>query len=334
MYNVITEVDKSYSGYINGNYCVRISSRNNRTWETLKYGEKVFKPDFPDSIDLKLTNRCKVGCPYCHEGSFPGGKIFNLDRTIKVLSKLPRVPIELAIGGGDILCNDSMESVTNFIKWAVDYGFEVNGTINIKSFPRDGSLTPGMLRIMSLLDNVGISIENCNLFKEREDEILDTSDPVKVAISGVPWRNKVFHVILGIFSVSDLRDVLKGLYSWDCDKLLILGYKSFGRGKNMNPLNKELIEEYREVIKDYLHHEKERTTTIGFDNLALEQLDLKSIVQKNHWEKFYLGEEFTNSMYIDAVEETFAPTSRSTDRMKWKDISLLDYFQKYHTEWL
>ena len=41
-------------------------------------------------------------------------------------------------------------------------------------------------------------------------------------------------------------------------------------------------------------------------------------------------------MYIDAVEETFAPTSRSPleERVKWCDTgSVVEYFKNNHKPW-
>ena len=66
---------------------------------------------------------------------------------------------------------------------------------------------------------------------------------------------------------------------------------------------------------------------IAFDNLALEQLDIKSALTDSEWNTFYLGDECSHSMYIDAVEGKFARTSRSEDRVSWDSIRLLDYFK-------
>ena len=50
---------------------------------------------------------------------------------------------------------------------------------------------------------------------------------------------------------------------------------------------------------------------------------------KSEWEKFYLGPEFTSSMYIDAVRGEFSGYSTSPDRISWNDIDLITYFRNY-----
>ena len=150
---------------------------------------------------------------------------------------------------------------------------------------------------------------------------------------------QVFHVILGIIPPDDLKSILMSVSPWS-DRVLILGYKHFGRGKSMNPLTPDLIREYRDIIwevsqkkstfspNDLKRMKAERA--IGFDNLALQQLDLKNHIHPEVWDKLYLGEEFTNTMYIDGVKGEFAPTSRSTERIRWDSIGLIDYFKNNH----
>jgi hypothetical protein len=44
------------------------------------------------------------------------------------------------------------------------------------------------------------------------------------------------------------------------------------------------------------------------------------------WDKFYMGDDFCFTMYIDAVKQEYAPTSRDANRMSFDEISLTDYF--------
>lgn len=71
---------------------------------------------------------------------------------------------------------------------------------------------------------------------------------------------------------------------------------------------------------------------IGFDNLALEQLDIESSLLPSEWDELYNGDDFSSSMYIDAVEEKFAPTSRSpyNERVSWDSVDLIEYFKNNH----
>lgn len=59
---------------------------------------------------------------------------------------------------------------------------------------------------------------------------------------------------------------------------------------------------------------------ISFDNLAINQLEVKSLMNPKQWEAFYMGDDgidgslTSSSMFIDAVEGTFAINSCSMDR--------------------
>jgi hypothetical protein len=83
-------------------------------------------------------------------------------------------------------------------------------------------------------------------------------------------------------------------------------------------------------LKHYLKNLIESTQTdlksLGFDNLAIEQLGIKGMVDGEKWKGIYLGDEGTCSMYIDAVKGEFARTSRSPERVSWNDVKLLDYY--------
>ena len=68
---------------------------------------------------------------------------------------------------------------------------------------------------------------------------------------------------------------------------------------------------------------------IAFDNLALKQLDVKSMLPEKVWDSCFMGEDFTFTMYVDGVKEQYAPTSSSSNRTSFNEISLLDYFTKY-----
>ena len=58
--------------YRNGNVDTTIYSDGTKERFTM---DDEFKPDFAENMDIKLCNRCDVGCAACHEGSTPDGKL-------------------------------------------------------------------------------------------------------------------------------------------------------------------------------------------------------------------------------------------------------------------
>ena len=83
--------------------------KNGNYWKCIADDGTVIKfnqedkliPEYPDSFDYKITNKCNRGCAMCHENSKPDGlhgDIMN-DKFIETL--LPYT--ELAVGGGNPL---------------------------------------------------------------------------------------------------------------------------------------------------------------------------------------------------------------------------------------
>jgi len=348
-----TILNKNKAYYLNGNYMVFYDYGDRQFKRCLRIGED-FEAEFPDSIDLKITNKCSHNCPYCHESSVSDGASFNLDHTIEILKQLPKYPIEIAIGGGNIL--DIPNETVKLINWCNDYGFKTRITVNhkdIKRFclkvPKDKKvkikITPeeGMIQeIGTKVGGVGISLdpnllpETCNILGRNciLAESLFGDDIKDYTISScLRGKNIVFHIIAGLFPIDKLKMILNKEYIKSLGSLLILGYKQFGRAANTEL--PESLPEFEKVIKEFIINSRNdyiSVFNIAFDNLALEQLHMKEFITENEWDHLYLGKEGSCSMYIDAVNETYARSSTSIERVNWKDVRLLDYFKSLRDE--
>lgn len=333
--------------YLNGNYLVFYNSNNQQIKRCLRINED-FKADFPDSIDLKITNKCNYNCPYCHENSISNGESFNFKNTIKILEQLPRVPIEIAIGGGNVL--DIPDDTLKLITWCNDYGFKTRITINQRDIERFEYKVPRVKtedptseksvinNIGDYVDGIGISLvpdllpkfeKNINY---RRSIFFHNEEGYKIA-NTIFHKNIVYHIIAGLFPIDKLKMILDGQCMKFLGNLLILGYKQFGRAANTE-LPKSLPE-FEMVVKEFISKSRNdymNIFNIAFDNLALEQLHMKEFICEDEWDSLYLGKEGTCSMYIDAVNETYAKSSTSIERVSWKDVNLLDYFKSLRNE--
>ena len=307
--------------YINGNYIVRKLPGGGIEKRALRVGEN-FNPIFPDSIDLKITNSCSEGCPFCHESSVPGGRSFNLDRTIQILSSLPRYPIEIAIGGGNVF--DCLDDTVKLVGWMLNYGFEPRVTISYSEF--SNKVEP------ILKDQCPRSFFNVVKPTTLEEQLC-CSVPY-FGVSTMKYVPKIYdrdvvvwHVIVGITPVGEVKKMLEDPYHYG--KILFLGMKQFGRSKDWK---KPDLTEWKTLMKEEVFESKGNGKVIGFDNLALEQLEIKKNISSDKWNSLWFGPEFSSSMYVDAVEETYAPTSTSSNRVAWSEYSLVDYFKKYKND--
>lgn len=282
--------------YKNGNTNVTLMSDGTKIRE---YNDTPII-DFPESIDVKITNFCDMNCMYCHESSTNKGIHSDLNKLLEVLKELP-AGVELAIGGGNPL---SHPDLIIFLQALKKQGIIANITIN------QGHLKPYQDLIIYLIENdlvkgVGISIVNNNFtYIKKLKEITS---------------NIVYHIIAGVNTVNIMDKLIE---LGNC-KVLVLGYKKFGFGiiYHNQKIDLEISKWYRELPK-YLGK-----CVISFDNLAIEQLNVRRLFTDKGWDNFYMGDDFCYTMYIDAVKQEYAPTSRNNNRKSFNEFTLINYFQ-------
>ena len=66
---------------------------------------------------------------------------------------------------------------------------------------------------------------------------------------------------------------------------------------------------------------------VSFDNLAIEQLNVRRLISDEQWDEFYMGDDGTMTFYIDMVEGVFAKNSLSMERWPIMD-NIDDMFNK------
>ena len=122
------------------------------------------------------------------------------------------------------------------------------------------------------------------------------------------FPNAVIHVIAGIVT----QDVLAQMAGKNL-KILLLGYKDFRRGADMHKSLGKAVDDRIHMLYDLLPTMKEKHwfSTISFDNLAIKQLTPARLLPEEDYEQFYMGDDGSHTMYIDAVIKKFAVSSTS-----------------------
>ena len=92
-------------------------------------------------------------------------------------------------------------------------------------------------------------------------------------------------------------------------KILILGYKQLRRGFDYLIESYEEVRENQKWLYDTLSDILSMFKVVSFDNLAIEQLEVKRLVKDDEWEEFYMGDDGNFTYYIDMVERKFAQSS-------------------------
>lgn len=293
--------------YRNGDYDCSILSNGTLIKETESENPQF---SFPVSIDVKITNQCDLSnvCSYCHEQSNSKGKHADLIRLMDVLNELPS-GIELAIGGGNPLSHPDLKE---FLVNCKNKGFIANLTVNQLHLKKNKDFIWELIN-EDLIKGLGIS------YRKKFSNSYETSF--------AKYEHTVIHLIAGIDDYSVIGDLIEIGY----EKFLVLGYKQFGNGlthyKKFSDKVEENIRQWYMFLPKYIGK-----CLVSFDNLAIEQLNIKRFFTDEGWNLFYQGDDFTLSMYIDAIEQKFAPTSRSEDRKSFYDYSLINYFQKFRNK--
>ena len=120
------------------------------------------------------------------------------------------------------------------------------------------------------------------------------------------YPNAVIHVINGIYKTSDYK-MLKS----NNLKILILGYKNKGRGIDYYYKGDKDIKIWQRWLYQMLEYMFDQFDVVSFDNLALEQLEVKRLLTPEQWEQFYGGEDGTSTFFINTVDNYFAKDSMS-----------------------
>lgn len=285
--------------YKNGNYMVTIFSDGTKVRET---EEDSFLPAFAENCDVKITDKCDGGCAFCYEGCTSNGKHGDI-LNYKFLDTLHPYT-ELALNGNDLTHPDLIP----FLKKLKEKKVIANMTVNQIHFERCQDM------IRNLVDNGFINGLGVSL-REPTEEFISL---IKT------YPNAVVHVINGILKPTDIEVMADNNI-----KMLILGYKQMRRGADWYNTDCENITSLQDWLSINLKDIIEHFAVVSFDNLAIEQLNVKSLLSDEEWEEFYMGDDGTMTFYIDLVEGTFGKNSLTTgsERFQIGDMSIDEMFK-------
>ena len=270
-----------FVNYRNGNYVVYFNTENGDKIRNTR--DEEFKPAFAENCDVTITMKCDGGCAWCYAGCTQNGK--HGDLNAKFLDSLHPYT-ELAINGNDL----SHPDLIPFLKRMREKEVIVNMTVNQKHFEKHFSFIQD-LQFFGLIHGIGVSLN------EATDEFIE-----KVKAS----KNTIIHVINGILSQKDAEKLMGN----DFD-ILILGYKTTGRGNSFLMREDNGIYEKQQWLWTNMNRMFDGFRTVEFDNLALDQLSVKDMVSNEIWNKHFMGEDGIFTYFIDLVNGYFAKNSTS-----------------------
>ena len=280
----------------------------NATVQLLEDGTRIVEYDgdldleYPLNVDVRVSSKCTFGlnpvtgkavCSFCHESARTDGSGGDLAGLFERLNQLP-IGVEVAIGANQI------DRPLVSLLWAMQ-GHPVNLTVNQGHLRREKD---ALLHLIDsgLIQGLGVSYR-----------------PGMAAIPGeiLEYPHTVVHVIAGI---DDIHEV-QALRNAGVRKVLVLGEKDFG----FNQGNVDLQAHKHRMWQMFIHGLFDLFDVVSFDNLAVEQLRVSRFIPQKLWESLYQGE---HSMYINAVDGTYSPSSRSPEKTPWAEMSIKEYFKR------
>lgn len=266
--------------YKNGNSICKINLDNGTKIRETK--DDYWDLAFPESLDLNIGNRCDGGCPFCYINATPNGIDAELLNVPFIDTLHPYT--EVAINGNSV----DHPQLIPFLEKLKNHKIIANITVNQKHFERNLDLIKKLVDD-KLVYGIGISLVH----------------PTPKFISQVKmFDNAVIHVINGVITPEQFETLA------DNDlKILILGYKNLGRGNKYMSDNLEDVIERMNYTYNHLSELIPRFKVVSFDNLSIDQLDVKRVLSDDEWNKFYMGDEGTASMFVDLVTGKFGISS-------------------------
>ena len=270
----------AWARYKNGNSIVTINIDDGTKIRETE--DDNFDLEFPETLDLNIGNKCDGGCEFCYINASPNGVNADL-MNVPFIDTLHHFT-EVAINGNSVDHPDLIP----FLKKLKERYIIANITVNQIHFERKENVIRDLVD-MGLVKGIGISLRK---------PTVDLINKVKM------YPNAVIHTINGILSADDIETLR------DHDlKLLILGYKDLGRGVGYKESHDIAVRQKQRYLYDVLETLPNHFKLVSFDNLAIEQLNVKRILTPKQWNEFYMGDEGTSSMFIDLVTQKFGVSS-------------------------
>lgn len=295
-------------------------------------GEEIIWSDTPELADVKLTDRCAMGCLHCYQGSTPKGA--HPDLTPVVISDTIRSlgVLEVAIGGGEPLEYPGFWDVVNHLQ----------GTVKVNITTRRLDLIP--VYKLNLFGGIGFSTESPAIARKTFKKLgLSLTGNMEALTYDNPWRQKlVLHIVLGAAPMDDVIELCQIAKKANV-AVLLLAFKTDGRGASFTPHpHDDWIERLNAAFRN-----KERGywqgPNLGVDTPIVERWG-KDIEGKLAVDKRLMAPgEGQFSLYVDFVTKTVAKASYGSvqrtqlqaPKDKWKVAEgyagqILSVFRSWH----
>ena len=264
---------------------------------------------FPELVDLKITDYCTRGCPWCYQGSTAKGKHANYGVLGRIIEALQGAgTFEVAIGGGEPTQHPNFASIlddfrkadivpnfsTGTLDWFDDNEIMSAVLVNCGSFAYT-------VRSVADVDSFMTKVKQFNdahpgaIKRLGHRNYYQSTDAVNVPLASV-------HLVLGTVTREEFRNIIDKCAAYDLP-IVLLAYKPLGRGKDKAPIPYHWwLAEITELKELGING----TISVDTPVAAEYQTELEHAGVRG---KYFDTVEAVRSMYIDAVDMKIAPYS-------------------------
>lgn len=284
--------------YKNGNYWLAYSKYDGKVRFTAKRSDECV-PEYPELVDITITNKCEHGCPFCYMNSNKDGEHADfefLKYVVRNLSDTYRTRynkrVEFAIGGGNVLLYPQLKEFLELLK---KNDHIVNLTIKASDCKRVTSDENLFEMFRKYVDGIGISVTSLSDVEEVHE--------FRAKFKGDDYKYINVHIIPELLGLEKTIELCEALASKKIYNILLLGYKTNGRGATQ-PHVRFTDEELKE-----LYDERYLRIDTTFYNTYREWLE-------KHFETQYTAtpNEGEYSMYIDGISQNAYKSSYQLDK--------------------
>jgi hypothetical protein len=253
-------------------------------------------PEFPELVDMKITNACEHKCPFCYMASTPKGKHAELNDVYHIVGKFKN-KTEFALGGGNVLLHPNFSDIVKNIHIREHIANITIRYDDVKTINENEDIKRA---INDYVSGIGISVQKASDVDVAKDFIIEMLNLGKhISLHIIP---EIIGVEKSVDILNKMNEINVSIYnknknnqSWEYNscKVLFLGLKQSGRAKNIE--HKLLTEdELHVIIEASKYHYNVDTSFINtYDNWFNTQYDDPNYFLTRH--------EGEYSMFIDAV---------------------------------
>ena len=232
-------MDKITDKVKNGNYYVLYGSMFSAKEKLRLQVDSIpdMIPEYPELVDMKITNACEHKCKFCYMASTPKGKHANKE-DIYAITRMFKIKTEFALGGGNVLLHPDFCDIVKYIEQCKHI---VNITIrydDVNTINNNEDIKNAIKRYVS---GIGISVQSANDVDVASDfiyEMLGLGKHVSLHVIPEMLGEKTSVNILN--KITDINNKYNKEYrknmsmmNYNTCKVLFLGLKQTGRAKNI-----------------------------------------------------------------------------------------------------